>query len=160
MPYAVAGTERRKIRSQFEVMSVPFYPVREGDTRGAKHGQTQWQYDHWKARDATMGAKKRGTDSNVQRWKEDETYRASQTAHGWTEEFCSYLDCLAPIDISYIETWKERSKYEISPVLKLRYGKHPGRMTRRKDLPQAARVLAALQRKKGRVNPYVPKNER
>ena len=82
------------------------------DSRGAKHGLSQWQYDHWKAGDATKGARKKGKDFIVQRWQEDETYRASQTVHGWTEEYCRYLDDLAPIHMSYVATWKERSRCE------------------------------------------------
>ena len=106
--------QKRKIKTHFEIMSVPFYSAREGDSRGAKHGQTQWQYDHRKARDAKKRCAEERDISIVQRWQEDETYRASHTAHGWTEEYCSYLDYLAPIDLSYVATWKERSRYENS----------------------------------------------
>ena len=70
--------QKRLIKTQLELMSVPFYTVREDDSRGAKHRLSQWQYDHWKARDATKCARNTGKDSIVQRWQEDETYRASQ----------------------------------------------------------------------------------
>ena len=69
--------QKTKIKTQFEIMSVPFHTVREDDSRGAKHGVSQWQYYQWKARNATKGAKKRGKGFIVQRWKEDETYRRS-----------------------------------------------------------------------------------
>ena len=96
----------------------------------------------------------------MHRWQEDEICRASQTARGWTEEYCRYFDYLAIIDISYGATGKERSRYENGLVLKLNGGPHPGRMTIREDFPQAARAFAARQRQQGRVNPYIPKNER
>ena len=48
--------QRRKIKTQFEIMSVPCYIVRMDHSRGARHGQTQWQYDHWKAKDAKRRA--------------------------------------------------------------------------------------------------------
>ena len=137
MPCALAGTEKKKLKD---------------DSRGAKHGLSQWQYDHWKAGDARKGARKKGKDFIVQRWQEDETYRASQTVHGWTEEYCRYLDDLSPIHMSYVATWKERSRCENSLVLGLNDGPHPGRMTNREDFPQAARALGALQRHQGRVN--------
>ena len=86
-------------------MSVPFFTVREDDSRGAKHGQTQWE-------------------EKIPWWKEDETYRASHTARGWTEEYRRYLDYLAPIDISYVATWKARPRYENMLVLTLNDGKH------------------------------------
>ena len=76
-------------------MSVLFLTVREDDTRGAKHGQSRWQYDHWKAKDATKGARKRKYRSILHRWQEEEAYRESQTARGWTEEHCIYLQLVA-----------------------------------------------------------------
>ena len=38
--------QKRKIKTQFEIMAIPFYAVGEDDTRGAKHGASQWQHDH------------------------------------------------------------------------------------------------------------------
>ena len=34
----------------------------------------------------------------------------SQTVHGWTEEYCRYLDFIASVDMSYVATNKERFK--------------------------------------------------
>ena len=113
---------KRKIKTRFEIMSVPFYTVREDDTRRAKHGQNPWQYDHWKARDATKGAQKRKYRSILHRWQKEEAYQESESARGWTQEYCRYLDYLATVDISYVATWKERSKYENMLVLKLNDG--------------------------------------
>ena len=45
--------QTRKIKTRFEILSVPFYTVKEDDSRGAKHGRERWQYDHWKAKAAT-----------------------------------------------------------------------------------------------------------
>ena len=64
--------QKRKIKTRFEIMSVPFHTVREDDTRGAKHGQSWWQYDHWKAKDATKGARKSTHRSIPHRWLEEE----------------------------------------------------------------------------------------
>ena len=50
-------------------------------SRGKKHGETQWQQDHWKAVDARRGALKHNKDTIVIRWQEDEKYRNSQQAH-------------------------------------------------------------------------------
>ena len=83
-------------------------------------------------------------------------YRASQTVHGWTEEYCRYLEYLASIGMSHVATWKERSRDEHRLVPKLNNGPHPGRVANRGDFPQAARALAALQRQQGRVNLRIP----
>ena len=42
--------QRRKVNAQFEIMSVPYNVVRMDYSRGARHGQNQWQYDNWKAK--------------------------------------------------------------------------------------------------------------
>ena len=87
-------------KTQLEKMTVPFFTMREDDTRGAHC--------------APM----------ARRWQN----RASQTARGWTEE---YLDYLAPFDISYVATWKVRSRYENMLVLNLNDGIHPRKMLNR-----------------------------
>ena len=38
-------------------------------------------------------------------------------AHGWTEEYCRYLDYLTTIDIYYMAPWHQRHRYESSITL-------------------------------------------
>ena len=78
-------------------------------------------------------------------------------ARGWTEENCLYLDHLAPTDMSYVTTWKERSRYELMLVSKLNDGKHPGKCQTERIFHKQ---LAHLERQQRRVNPQIPKNER
>ena len=54
-------------------------------SRGKKHGETQWQQDHWKVMNARRVAWKHKKGTIVIRWREDEKYRTLQQAHGWTE---------------------------------------------------------------------------
>ena len=58
--------------------------------------------------------------------KNDDKYRAFHTFHGWTKEYCRYLDDLTTIGISYIATWKQRSRSANSLVLVVNDGPHPG----------------------------------
>ena len=51
---------KRIITTQFVMMSVPFFSEGDDGSRGAKYGQSWWQYDHWKARDASKGARQQG----------------------------------------------------------------------------------------------------
>ena len=46
-----SSEQRRKNKSQFEILAVQCYTVKTDNLRGASHGQSQWQYDHWKAKD-------------------------------------------------------------------------------------------------------------
>ena len=76
------------------------------------HGEARWQRNHWKAMDARIEAERKGHDSIVIRWQEDEKYGTSQKFHGWTGEVCRYLDHLTTIDISYTAPWHRRHRYE------------------------------------------------
>ena len=91
---------------------VPHYFARVNCSRGKKCGESQWQRDHWKATDATKAAIKNGKDTVTIRWQQDEQYSESQMAHGWTEEYCKYLDYLKTIDIDYTATWGQGHRYE------------------------------------------------
>ena len=132
--HAVAGTE--KIGTQFEFVSVPYYLVRFDYSRGAKYGQSQWQYDHWKARDPKRGATRHKHDSIELRWKRADKYRASQTFHRWPGEYSRYIDHLTTIDISFVATWKQRSRNENSHSLDVNGGPQPDPMRGRNDFPK------------------------
>ena len=69
---------KRKIRSKFEILSTPYYIVKRTYSRGARHGQSQWQYDHWKAKETRRNAQNKGHDSVLLRRQDGEKYRNSQ----------------------------------------------------------------------------------
>ena len=48
--------QRKRIRTPSEVVFVPYFFVRVNYSRCAEYGQSQWQSDHWKARDPKRGA--------------------------------------------------------------------------------------------------------
>ena len=152
--------QRERIRSQFEVVFVPYFFVRVDCSRGAKYGQSQWQYDHWKARDPKRGVTRHKHYSIEVRWKSADKYRASQTFHRWARDNGRYLDHLTTIDVSFVASWKQRSRYGNSHVLGVNDGPQPGPMRGRNDFPQAAHKLAAIQREQGRVVPYIVKRLR
>ena len=77
--------QMQRINARFQALIVPYYFARVNYSRGKRHGEAQWQRDHWKAMDARRGARRKGHDSIVIRWQEDEKYRNSQKARGRTE---------------------------------------------------------------------------
>ena len=107
----------QRTKARFQAMTVPYYFARVNHSRSKKHGEAQWQRDHWKATDARRGAWKHKEDSIVIRWQEDEKYRNSLQAHGWTEEYCRHLHCLTTIDISHTAPWHQRHRYESTITL-------------------------------------------
>ena len=86
--------------------------MKKNYSRGAKHGRSQEQYDHFKANESLRHAKKKNLLSITDRWQKDELHRNSQVAIGWTEEHCQYLDSLMAIDFSFTTARKERERYE------------------------------------------------
>ena len=68
--------------------------------------------DHAKAMDARRGATKnsRKFTTVLDRWQNDEIYRASQLVHGWTEEYVKYLDYISKIDIIYDAPYNQRNR--------------------------------------------------
>ena len=51
--------QKRKIRNQFEILSIPCFVVKKDYSRGAKRGPTQEQYDHFRANESTRHARKK-----------------------------------------------------------------------------------------------------
>ena len=62
----------QRIKARYESMIVPYYLARVNSSRGKRHGEVQWQRDHWKAMDAPRGARKNNHKSIVLRWQNDE----------------------------------------------------------------------------------------
>ena len=133
--------QKQRIKTQFEVMTVPCYLVRVDYSRGAKLA---------KAKEAKKESKKTQSTLHWIRWVTDATCRASQTKIGWTREYCRYLDHTTT-DISNCATWKQRNRHENGFVLGANDGPHPGPMGERDGIPKTTRRLAAQQREQGRV---------
>ena len=87
-------------------------------------------------------------------WQNDEQYR---TVHGWTEEYCRYLDFIASVETSHVATCKERERNENNLSLGTYGGPPPGPTTRREDFPRASRTPAAIRNEEGQMNSFSPK---
>ena len=128
-------------------------------SRGAKHGLTQAQYDHFKANESTRHAKKKQHSSITDRWHRDELCRNSEIAIGWTEEYCQYLDSFMSSVFSDTATRKERERYENNYTLGVNSQRpKPGQMKKRTDFPQAVNKVMFLRRQVENPNPYIPKH--
>ena len=114
--------------------------------RGKKHGEAQWHRDHWKAMDARRGAWKHDQGTIAIRWEEDEKYRNSRQPHGWTEEYCRYLDYLDDRHLPH------RTLAPQAP--------EAGPIRARRDSEPATKILTSLRQQQGRQNSSIPKNDR
>ena len=89
-----------------------------------------------KAMDARRGATKnsRKFTTVLDRWQNDEIYRASQLVHGWTEEYVKYLDYISKIDIIYDAPYNQRNRYEYSLFMRgVESNKQAGPLCQRPD---------------------------
>ena len=103
-----------RIRAALSALKTPYFRATATLSRGRKSGHNPWQTDHAKAMAARRGATKncRKFTSILDRWQNDEIYRASQLVHGWTEEYVKYLDYISQIDINYEAPYKQRNRFE------------------------------------------------
>ena len=77
-----SSEQKRKIKSQFEILSIPHHIVKTDYPRGARHSSATWQNDHWKAINTKRNALKKDHKSITDRLLEDELYRNSQIPAG------------------------------------------------------------------------------
>ena len=96
------------------------------------------------------GCKKRSTEthkytSTVDRWQNDEVYRASQLVHGWTEEWVKYLDYISKIDISHDAPYRQRLRYESTIYMRgVDSNKQAGPLCQRPDYHHQQMLLSAF----------------
>ena len=69
--------------------------------RGARHGKTEAQKEHFLAHNARRRCLKKKFEGIHDRFQRDSTYRDSQLKIGWTEQKCIEMDKLAQEDHSY-----------------------------------------------------------
>ena len=118
-----------KIKNRIGITSNPLYFIKECHS-GERHGPAEWQYDHWKATDATRGVNKIGYKSIAHRWLTDPRYQDSQWSHGSTLEYCKYQDDLKTVSVDHVASWDERGRYQNMLVVRYKDGKNPGKMSR------------------------------
>ena len=135
-----------RIKARFQALKAPCYLARLNRSRGKKRRDSEWQQDHWKAIDAREGARKHNNHPTIlSRWQNDEQYRTSELAIGWTENYCRYLDYLTTIDISRHAPYHQRKRYESTITVKLQSGP----MKIREDYRATAKVLLSLREEQG-----------
>ena len=149
-----------KLSIKFKAMFAPYYAAKLNCSRGKKHGEAQWQKDHWKAKDALRAAIKKGKKSILQRWQEDEVHCKSQAEHQWRESYCRYLDAISKIDISYTSTYQQRLRYENTIALISHDHYKAGPLKNRTDYKSTTTALTVLKNAGRTSKPFIPTHDR
>ena len=86
---------------RMDAFSIENYVIKKERPRGARHGKTEAQKEHFVAHNARKRCLKKKFEGVHDRFQKDSTYRDSQLKIGWTEETCIAMDKLAQEDHSY-----------------------------------------------------------
>ena len=117
-------------------------------SRGKRHGHNQWQKDHAKAVDHPP---------TLSRWQNDEIFRASQVAIGWTETYVKYFDYLTAVDIKHDAPHRQRNRYENMIFMRSDDpDSQAGPLWKREDYKTSTSALMCLQQEQGKGMPHIP----
>ena len=92
---------------RLDVLSIPNYVIKKERPRGARHGKTEAQKEHFIAHNARRRCIKKSFKGIHDRFQKDLTYRDSQLKVGRTEEKCIEMDELAQKDFTYRPSTEE-----------------------------------------------------
>ena len=80
---------------RLDALSIQHYVIKKGRPRGARHGKTDAQKEHFVSHIARKRCIKKNYDGIHERFQRGSVYRDSQLKIGWTEEKCIAMDKLA-----------------------------------------------------------------
>ena len=97
---------------RLDAFSIQHYVITKVRPRGARHGKTEAQKEHFIAHNARKRCIKRDYEGIHDRFLRDPVYRDSQLKIGWTEEKCIEMDKLAQKDHPYRLSHEEYLRYQ------------------------------------------------
>ena len=147
-----------RIRVAFAALKTPYYRAPVIISRGKKSGHNPWQQDHQKTMNAKRGVLKRCKFASIlDRWQNDEVYRASQLVHGWTDEWVKCFDCISKTDIGHGALYRQRLRYESTIYLRsVDSNTQAGPLCQRPYCISSANALVSLQRAQGKGVHHIP----
>ena len=127
---------------------------------GHAHLRTRSEKFGYLAKSALNTQKEEKYTSILDRWHNDEVYRASQVAIGWTETYAKYLDYISEIDISYNATYRQRVRHNNTVYMRgVDSNKLAGPLCQRPGYKSPAQALVSHQQAQGKVVPRIPMKE-
>ena len=93
-----------------DVSSIPGNVIKKNSSRGAKHGPSERQRMHHKAKEVLLKARQEKHESHssmLARWNDDCKYGTSLSLIGWTEQDLMLFDSIALENQSYVATKAE-----------------------------------------------------
>ena len=109
----VESESRRKFyKLRLDALSIPHYVIKKVRPRGARHGKTEAQKEHFVAHNARKRCIKKNYEGIHDRFLRDAENRDSQLKIGWTEEKCIAMDKLAQEENSYRPSCEDYLRFQ------------------------------------------------
>ena len=140
-------------RWRLDALSIPNYVIRNGRPRGARHGRTEAQKEHFVAFNVRRRCLKKKIDGIHDRFHRDSTYRDSQLKIGWTEEKCIEMGKLAQENNSYCPSSEEHERYKKNWYISLNKSGRNAPMKLRSDFREALTSMHRYHRESGEERP-------
>ena len=139
--------------SRLDVLSIPNYVIKKGRPRGARHGKTEAQKEHFIAHNARKRCIKKNFKGIHDRFQKDLRYRNAQLKAGRTEEKCIELDELARKEFTYRPSPEEFERYKKTWSISLNTSGRNAPMKLRSDFSEAVAKMHRLHRESGEEGP-------
>ena len=105
---------------RLDAFSIPHHVIRMGRPRGARHGKTEAQKEHFLAHNARKRCITKNFDGVHDHFQRDSENRDSLLEICWTEEKCIEMDILAQENHSYCPLPEEYERYKKTHSVKNR----------------------------------------
>ena len=138
---------------RLDAFSIQNYVIKKGQPRGARHGKTEAQKEHFISHNARRRCLKKKFEGIHDRFQRDSTYRDSQLKIGWTEEKCIDLDKLAMENHSHCPSSEEFERYRKNWYITLNNSGRNAPMRLRSDFREALTNMHRLHRESGEERP-------
>ena len=138
---------------RLDAFSIENYVIKKGRPRGARHGKTEAQKEHFIAHNARRRCLKKKFEGIHDRFLKDSTYRDSHLKIGWTEETCIARDTSAQEKQSYCPLPEELERYQKNWYITLNKSGRNAPMKLRSDFREALTNMHRLRRESGEERP-------
>ena len=138
---------------RLDASSIQNYAIKKGRPRGARHGKTEAQKEHFIAHNARRRCLKKKFEGIHDRLQRDSTFRDSQLKIGWTEEKCIEMDQLAPENHSYCPSSEEFERYKENWYITLNKSGRNAPMKLRSDFRESLQNMHRLHRESREERP-------
>ena len=138
---------------RLDAFSIPHYVIKKGRPRGARHGKTEAQKQHFVAHNAQRRCFKKNFEGIHDRFQRDSVDLDSQLKIFWTEETCIEMDKLAQEDHSYCPSSEEYERNQKNWYISLNESGRYAPMKLRSDFREAVTIMRRLHRESGEERP-------